>query len=240
MDTHSRVATLSRGAGFLAVVACAVGPLAIQLGLLSAFIGFRLFLFGALLGLVALLLGAVGLWTTRSASGRIGRGRAVLGLVLGFAIVGVLVASAGSGGNVPAINDITTNPEDPPVFFAAVELEPNRGRDLTYPGEEFASQQRDAYPDLAPIVLAAPPSDAFPKVESAIEGLGWEITYRDAETGVLEAVDVTRIFRFVDDIVVRIRPQAAGSVIDVRSKSRDGKSDMGANATRIRAFRDAL
>jgi uncharacterized protein (DUF1499 family) len=51
---------------------------------------------------------------------------------------------------------------------------------------------------------------------------------------------VTRIFRFVDDIVVRVRPSNGGSIVDVRSKSRDGRGDMGANAARIRAFRDKL
>ncbi len=60
--------------------------------------------------------------------------------------------------------------------------------------------------------------------------------------GVFEAVEVTRIFRFVDDIVVRVRmsPGGNGSVVDVRSKSRDGRGDLGANAARIRAFAAAL
>jgi uncharacterized protein (DUF1499 family) len=43
-------------------------------------------------------------------------------------------------------------------------------------------------------------------------------------------------FGFGDDIVVRIRPDGAGSRIDIRSKSRDGESDLGVNARRIREF----
>ena len=107
--------------------------------------------------------------------------------------------------------------------------------------------------------MSAPPDAAFARAERAATTLNWDITYRDPTTGVFEAVEVTRIFRFVDDIVVRVRmaPESAaepraqrgagerrsvggGSVIDVRSKSRDGKGDIGANAARIRAFHDAL
>jgi len=62
----------------------------------------------------------------------------------------------------------------------------------------------------------------------------------DPAAGTIEATDTSRIFRFVDDIVVRIRPEAEGARIDVRSKSREGKGDLGANAARIRRLRDAL
>ena len=140
------------------------------------------------------------------------------------------------------INDITTDPDDPPVFVDAQKIAANKGRDLAYPGETFASQQREGYPDLAPIRVSDPPDAAFARAERVAAALNWEITVRDPTTGVFEAVEVTRIFRFVDDIVVRVRaaPASAASVVDVRSKSRVGRSDMGANAARIRAFRDAL
>ena len=51
---------------------------------------------------------------------------------------------------------------------------------------------------------------------------------------------MTAIFRFVDDIAIRVRPTASGTVVDVRSKSRDGRGDLGANAERIRAFTSAF
>jgi uncharacterized protein (DUF1499 family) len=70
--------------------------------------------------------------------------------------------------------------------------------------------------------------------------LGWEIVAADPAHGRIEATDTTRFFGFKDDVVIRIRPEGSGSRVDVRSKSRVGRSDVGANAARIRAFRDAL
>jgi uncharacterized protein (DUF1499 family) len=141
---------------------------------------------------------------------------------------------------VPPINDITTDPADPPQFAALAREGPNVGHDMSYPGEPFASQQRAAYPDLAPIAFSGPPDKAFAEVKALIESFGWKIVAADPAAGTIEATDTSRIFRFVDDIVVRVRARDSGSVVDVRSKSREGKGDLGANAARIRRLRDAL
>ncbi len=240
MQTPSRVETLAAGLGIAGAVALAAGPLAIQLGAVVAFVGFRIFGLGLLLGLLALVVGAFGLWRTRAAAGRPGRERAAVGAGLGLAILAIVIVGAGSGLRAPPINDITTDLDDPPVFVVAREFEVNKGRDLSHAGEELAAQQREGYPDLAPIGVGAPPDAAFARALEVAEELGWEITSREPSTGVFEAVSVTRAFRFVDDIAVRVRRAAGGSVIDVRSKSRDGRGDLGANAARIRAFRDTV
>ena len=54
--------------------------------------------------------------------------------------------------------------------------------------------------------------------------------------GRIEASDTTFWFGFIDDVVIRIEPDGNGSTLDIRSKSRVGRSDVGANAARIRAF----
>ena len=125
--------------------------------------------------------------------------------------------------------------------MGAAELPGNRGRDLAYPGAEFAQAQRGAYPDLAPIDVDATVIATFTRSREAAEKLGWVLIREDATGGTLEATDTSRLFRFVDDVVVRIRPRGlGGSLVDVRSKSRDGRGDIGANAARIRAFRAEL
>jgi uncharacterized protein (DUF1499 family) len=194
-------------------------------------VGFRVFLVGALAGLAALVLGAAGLVTTRASTGREGRASAKTGVLLGALLVGCIAVAAAPGRGLPRINDITTDPADPPTF-----ADPAR----SYPGEEFARAQRAAYPDLAPIALAMPPEAAFAAARAAAGELGWAIVSEDAASGTIEATDTTAIFRFVDDVAIRVRPDGDGARVDVRSKSRDGQGDLGANAARIRAFRVEL
>jgi uncharacterized protein (DUF1499 family) len=236
----SRLATISGALGVASASLFVLGPVTIQLGITSPFIGFRIFGVGFLLALFALVLGAVALWLTRSASGRSGRGRAGAGFGLGLVVFAVVAALLGSTGNPPMINDITTDPGDPPQFVAAARAEGNAGRDLSYPGESFATQQREAYSDLAPLHLDVPLLLAYLRAKKAVSDLGWQITAVTPVNGMIEATDTSHVFRFVDDVVIRVRINGSASIVDVRSKSRDGKSDMGANAARIRAFLAAM
>ena len=105
-----------------------------------------------------------------------------------------------------------------------------------YSGQEAANQQHKAYPDIAPLVLDMSPDRAFERSLTAAKNLGWRIISRNEEKGLIEATDTTFWFGFTDDIVIRISPEDKGSRIDVRSLSRVGKSDVGANAKRVREF----
>jgi uncharacterized protein (DUF1499 family) len=103
-----------------------------------------------------------------------------------------------------------------------------------------AAVQKRAYPDLAPLTLAVPPDRAFARVQAAARSMGWRIVADVPADGRLEAIDTTRWFGFADDIVVRVTATPNGSRIDVRSASRVGRSDLGVNAKRIRAFLAAV
>src|SRR5262249_43625625 len=96
--------------------------------------------------------------------------------------------------------------------------------------------QRAAYPDIAPVILSVPPAEAFKKVDAVAMAMGWDVVARAPAEGRIEAVATSLWFGFRYDIVVRIRPDGPGSRIDIRSKSRDGDSDLGVNARRIREF----
>jgi uncharacterized protein (DUF1499 family) len=233
VERPSILATLAGWIGAAGGLALLLGPLLAHLGAIRPMQGFQTFLLGALLALVGLVLGALGLRATRG--GVPGRARAWLAVVVGVAALTAVLLGARPGFGLPRINDITTSPDDPPAFEQAAREEPNLGRDLGYPAP-FAALQRAAYPDLAPIELDAPPQEALERARRAAESLGWEVTHTDPGRGVLEARHVSWLFRFVDDVVVRVRARAGGSVVDVRSKSRDGQGDLGANAARIRAF----
>jgi uncharacterized protein (DUF1499 family) len=137
---------------------------------------------------------------------------------------------------VPAIHDITTDAFEPPVFVtlaAERALAPNGAK---YGGMEVAAQQQKAYPDIKSVILKEPPQKVMQRALDAARTLGWEVVSSDTAQGRLEATDTTRWFGFKDDVVVRIRPEGTGSRVDVRSVSRVGQSDIGANAKRVRAF----
>lgn len=236
----SRLARLAASLAVLAALLFLAPALLIQAGLLEPLPGFRLFLLSGPLALLSLALGLLGLYTTRRAAGRGGRGQALLATLVGVLILGVIGAAASPAGKVPQIHDITTDPDDPPRFDAATELPANREADMTYPGEAVAAQQRAAYPDLEPLVLPLPAARVFDAAVRTMEDLGWEIVHRDRRAGAIEAVERSTVFRFADDVVVRIRKQGASTRVDVRSRSRVGRSDLGVNAERIRRLLDAL
>jgi uncharacterized protein (DUF1499 family) len=218
-------------AGKLAVVSVLLfgaGPVVAHFGVASPLVGFGLFALGGLLGLVALIWGGIA-----AARGRAPWSAAVLGLI----VTAIFVTVALPGRSFPPYNDFTTDLVDPPAFVKATEHAPNQGRDMGHPGGEVAEAQRQAYADLAPLDLPLAPADAFARVVEAARAMpAWEITAADPQAGLVEGTATTRLFRFQDDFVIRVRPRDGGSRIDMRSKSRDGRGDLGANAARIRAF----
>ncbi len=143
---------------------------------------------------------------------------------------------------VPPIHDITTDMVDPPAFVDIVPLRQNASNPASYAGEETAALQRQAYPDIVTRLYATPPEQVFAAALAEVERFGWELVAAIPEEGRIEATSTTRWFGFKDDVVIRIRPGGAEgfAVLDMRSKSRVGRSDIGVNANRIRVFVAAL
>ncbi len=142
---------------------------------------------------------------------------------------------------VPPIHDITTDTVNPPAFVDVLPLRADAPNPPDYAGEEVASQQRAGYPDIRSVEITKTPAEVFAAALQVVEASGWELVGSDEASGRIEAVATTQWFGFKDDVVVRIQPGRAGmSVVDVRSKSRVGRSDIGANAARIRGFLSAL
>ncbi len=67
-----------------------------------------------------------------------------------------------------------------------------------------------------------------------------DLVAAEANDGRIEATVTTTWFGFKDDVVIRIQSDGGETLLDMRSKSRLGGSDVGANAARIRDFRDEL
>ncbi len=160
--------------------------------------------------------------------------------------------------SLPFIHDVTTDTQDVPMFTDAImsertlvegvnradyigKMAPMRDADGN-PGQELVSVlQTQAYPDIRSVVLSDSKDVAFGKVEAIVSQMGWALKSSDLETGIIEATDTTFWYGFKDDVIIRLRPsEGGGTLVDVRSLSRIGGSDIGKNADRIREFLKAL
>jgi uncharacterized protein (DUF1499 family) len=207
-----------------------VGPLGTRVGLWSFVIGFLMLGVSVLLALVGASLALVGGVKT---------GQWLLAgtaIVVGLAVVSVPSAFILSARGKPAIHDITTDVDNPPAFVSILPLRAGAANPPEYAGAETAAQQRRAYPDVQTLVLRSSAGETFDRALTAVRDLGWEVVASDRVAGRIEAVDTTFWFGFKDDVVIRIAetPSAGGTRVDVRSKSRVGVGDLGANAGRVR------
>ena len=166
--------------------------------------------------------------------------RTNVSLNLLFAFPGtLLLLSLLSAGDSPRIHDVTTDTADPPVFTRAQEVRGPGANTLDIKPDSIAQQQA-AYPDLQTLRSSLTPGDAFDRALSVAGQLDWEVYHQDRDAGIIEAVATTRFMAFKDDVVIRIKADSRGTLLDLRSVSRVGQGDVGANAKRIRAFLEAF
>jgi len=188
-----------------------------------------------------------------------GRLTALIALLIPVALIGWGVNLQKSIKDVPPLHDVSTDLADPPAFSQDVidarakvpggnplELQtgviPQSPNFPAYGGRKVVDVHAEKYGDLKPVISDVSPTDIFQIVLDAAKAQGWTITRAEAASGVIEATSKSFWFGFTDDIAVRIRPLAdgTGSVVDVRSTSRVGLSDLGMNAKRVRAFQSDL
>jgi uncharacterized protein (DUF1499 family) len=233
--TGAVVAVLALVAGLVAVAMVLLAGPGSRMGWWTFRTGLTVVLaWAAYLGVAAMVLALGGLVL----GGR--RGIAVLALVAGIAAFVPPYLFRRTAMSVPAIHDISTDTENPPGFVAVLARRTDASNPVEYGGPEVAAQQHRAYPDIQPLTLPDPPARAFGRALEAARAQGWEIVTAAPEDGRIEATDTTRFFGFKDDIVIRVKPEGSGSRVDVRSLSRVGKSDVGKNASRVRAYLRAL
>jgi len=199
-----------------------------------------------LMGIGALIVLVFALVSLLAALVALARGRAVAGRRWVYVVVGVLpvvlvlVTVGVSGFKAPGIHDITTDIASPPQFtFAAVDRGPG-DHPVTYYPEVNAEAQLAAFPDIQPLITSLPADRSLALAVEVMKDFNWRLLGVDAEVGIAEGVYRSTIFGFEDDVVVRVTPYETGSRVDVRSASRVGGGDLGANAARISAFTAAL
>lgn len=165
--------------------------------------------------------------------------RAGLAAILSLVVVAVPAWTLVNGSGAPPIHHITTDVDDPPQFDAVIPLRGEGSNPLEY-SPELAEVQRRAYPGIEPLFVPGTPTEVFERCVEVAQVLRWEIVSTDRAAGRIEATDTTFWFRFKDDVVIRVRAANQWTRVDLRSVSRIGGGDVGANAARIRAFAKRL
>jgi uncharacterized protein (DUF1499 family) len=142
--------------------------------------------------------------------------------------------------SVPPIHDITTDIQDPPEFVAMQRLRADAPNPPEYAGEETAQQQREAYPDIQPLVVSASVQEVIDEIVAIIASRRWDIVSINRRDGRIEASEKLAWFGFRDDVVFRVTSENGATRVDMRAKSRIGRSDVGVNADRIKKFLNDL
>jgi uncharacterized protein (DUF1499 family) len=200
---------------------------------------------GALCLAVAAMVLAIAAFVVIWTHGLKGLGLAVLGLLIGTLILAYPAYLGIRAYRLPMLNDVTTDPADPPRFETIARLRSRNANPVSYVGGRAAEVQHSAYPTIEPLVVSATPQVAYEAALATINKRRWRVVDARApqagrRDGVVEAVARTPIMGFRDDVALRVRPDAAGARVDIRSASRYGRHDFGTNATRIRSLLDDI
>lgn len=239
MGERSRLAVWGSRIGIAALVLLVLAVAANRLGIAGYQIPLLAIALAGLAGLVAIIVSFAGIVATTR--GKSGMGAALTGLVVGVIALAPVASTLALGRGVPRIHDITTDLANPPQFDTVVALRdgaPNALDRASPP--DLAEQQKAAYPDLATLVIAEQPGKVFEAALDAAKEMGWAVDASAPEKGLIEATATTKLIGFKDDIAIRIVEKDGGAAVDVRSVSRVGMSDLGANAARIKCFLAAL
>ncbi|MGH7916627.1 MAG: DUF1499 domain-containing protein [Candidatus Binataceae bacterium] len=249
----------------IAIVLVAVGILGAHFGALAPLFGFQLYLLGFFIAILGLIISIIALLATGlSPKRRRGLPRAIFAVIVCLIIVVPTVDIIANKHKYPPINDITTDTHNAPEFVQAQQLAANHHRDMAYDQAKYAAIQMKGYGPLEPLEINEPPDVTFQKVDIiAGEIPRWRLTYTNPKTRTLEGVATSNLFRFKDDFVIQVRPadgvagnkpavvNMAGntadasapaatadgaSVVEMRSKSRNGVGDLGVNYNRIESF----
>ena len=210
------------------------GATAARLDILPKIDGFRgvfyaapLAAFGAAFALIVLIAG----WIMQRMTVR----RALIGLLLsaGFLLLVAIIVLPTR--DLPPLHDITTDTANTPQYTTLPLREDNlAGVDTV---ANWRRLHEEAYGDIDSVVLPMPVADTIDRAEALSREKGWTIAAVDPAAGRLEATAYASYLRFEDDVILRVTPASGGgSVVDMRSVSRVGVSDLGKNAERIRTF----
>ncbi len=229
----SKMVLFGLALAIVAMVTIAISIVGYRLGWWRHPQAFSIFGWATYAAIIALTSSGYGLFKTRPQGQQRGLLLAITGIVLSLPIITATVLFEYNARIYPRINDISTDTLDPPSFWDVAEP-------MEYPEESVAELQQAAYPDLVPLLVPVTSEQAFEHALAIITDKGWDVVAKVPGEGRIEAVVTSLLYGFKDEVVVRIASSNGGTIVDVRSRSRIGHIDRGANAKRIRNYLKAL
>lgn len=177
---------------------------------------------------------------------------ALLALLITGATFGVMFGAKALFGQTPPIHDVATDWKTP-LDFSDAALAARGGAaafvdddpslpvgSAAYAGRRIAEINAETCPAARPLVSGRTPADAYEAAKAAVLASGMTLITDDPMDGRLEATAESFWYGLTDDLVVRVRPDAAGSRLDMRSIGRDAGADLGRNCDRIGALMTAI
>jgi uncharacterized protein (DUF1499 family) len=229
------LARIALGLGIICAVASVMSGLGHRFDWWSFRAGFQILRYATYGAFAVIALGLIAAIMAQTAKLRQARTLGLLGLVVGVLVAAPPLYQFYVASHVPPIHDISTDMVNPPTFVAIVARRAIDDNSLE-PNADTEKKQAEAYPDIKPVMMPMPPAQALTKAEAAARGMGWEIVAVDPQAMRIEATATTLLYGFKDDVVIRVAADGSGSRIDIRSASRVGRSDIGVNAKRVRAY----
>lgn len=177
---------------------------------------------------------------------------ALLALLITGATFGVMFGAKALFGQAPPIHDVATDWKTPLSFSdaalaarggtaALVDDDPSLPvGSAAFAGRRIAEINAETCPAARPLVSSRSPADAYEAAKAAVLASGMSLITDDPMDGRLEATASSFWYGLTDDVVVRVRPDAAGSRLDIRSIGRDAGPDLGRNCDRIGALMTAV
>lgn len=237
----SRLSTIGIWTALIGVILAALSGLGARAGFLSPFASMGALALGSLLLFVAMITAGIGLIRSGGTGGTASRPATWLALLAGLAVTANNGLVIGQARGAPGIHDISTDTDNPPAFVAVLPLRAVDAQNPPeYSGPEAAAAQKAAFPDLKPLLVSQPANVVFAAARDVVADKGWTLVEANEAEGRIEATAETGWVRFKDDVVIRVQPGRDQTRIDVRSKSRVGRGDMGANARRVQDYIDSL
>ncbi|MBV1934569.1 MAG: DUF1499 domain-containing protein [Parvibaculaceae bacterium] len=239
MKKRSGILRLGFRLALLAIVLAVLAILGHRLGVMD----FQLAVFGMAAaggtGLLSVLVTMVGIVKTTINKGP-GLGFGLASMIMALVVALPIVIAVDAGRTTPFIHDISTDLTNPPEFVAIVAARGNRKFNSLERTAEVGELQQAGYPELGGLFVDRLAGQVFEVALATAQAQGWTIVAVSPETGLIEASATTLVLNFTDDVVIRVADVDGKAMVDVRSASRVGRSDMGANAKRIKAYLAAL